>query len=124
VQLEGGGDVGEQLRITLADGPRLLVLDDLEQLPGLTVEVAALLADLPQLRLLATSRGPLRSRLELELPVRPLALEAAVGLLVDRARRGVAAHAVADRARRPARGTALPARGWSEGPTGAPPGAA
>jgi predicted ATPase/DNA-binding XRE family transcriptional regulator len=82
---DGRDDVRERLRTTFTDGSRLLVLDNLEQLPGLTVEVAALLADLPQLRVLATSRGPLRSRLERELPVRPLALGDAVDLLVERA---------------------------------------
>jgi predicted ATPase/transcriptional regulator with XRE-family HTH domain len=83
---EGGPtDVRDQLRSALDDGPRLLVLDNLEQLPGLTVEVAELLADRPQLAVLATSRGPLRSRVEHELPVRPLPLRDAVDLLLHRA---------------------------------------
>jgi predicted ATPase/DNA-binding XRE family transcriptional regulator len=81
----GPADVHEQLRSALGDGPRLLVLDNLEQLPGLTVEIAALLDDHPQLAVLATSRGPLRSRVELEFPVRPLPLRDAVDLLVHRA---------------------------------------
>jgi predicted ATPase/DNA-binding XRE family transcriptional regulator len=83
---EGGPtDVRDQLRSALDDGPRLLVLDNLEQLPDLTVEVVELLADRPQLAVLATSRGPLRSRVEHELAVRPLPLRDAVDLLLARA---------------------------------------
>ena len=74
----------------LGRGPHLLVLDNLEHLP----DVAPLLADLLErhasLRLLATSREPLRIHAERLFHVEPLALDAqhspAVALFVDRAR--------------------------------------
>ena len=50
----------------------LLVLDNLEQLGGKTQAVAALLARAPRLRVLATSRVPLRLSGEHDYPVPPL----------------------------------------------------
>ncbi len=76
----------------------LLVLDNLEQVEGAAAAVSALLATAPRLRVLATSRGPLRVAGEQEFVVPPFevpaagadpgAIEAsdAVRLFLDRAR--------------------------------------
>jgi predicted ATPase/transcriptional regulator with XRE-family HTH domain len=77
----------------------LLVLDNLEHLPAATPVVARLLAECPELVVLATSRASLRLRGESEYVVHPLALPpggtcdlaevesaAAGALLLDRAR--------------------------------------
>jgi predicted ATPase/DNA-binding CsgD family transcriptional regulator len=52
--------------------PAALILDNLEQIRGVGTFIGALLAASPQLRVLATSRAPLRVRGEREFPVRPL----------------------------------------------------
>jgi non-specific serine/threonine protein kinase len=52
----------------------LLVLDNLEHLPGLALWVADVLAECPALTVLATSRSPLRLQDEREFVVAPLAL--------------------------------------------------
>lgn len=52
----------------------LLVLDNLEHLLPVATELAALLAESPDLKILATSRSPLRIRGEREYPVTPLVL--------------------------------------------------
>jgi predicted ATPase/class 3 adenylate cyclase len=56
----------------LSDRRALLVLDNLEQLPGAAGVVAALLSAAPGLAVLATSRGPLHLQGEHEQPVLPL----------------------------------------------------
>ncbi len=64
----------------------LLVLDNLEQLlPGAAGPLAALLAACPNLRLLVTSRAPLRIDGEREYPVSPLAAADAIALFHERA---------------------------------------
>ncbi len=64
---------GSSLRDTLADVLRgrelLLVLDNLEQVTEAGPDVAALLGASPRLRVLTTSRAPLRVRAEHEYPV-------------------------------------------------------
>jgi hypothetical protein len=89
----------ERLAAALEEAPLLLVLDNCEHLlPGAAALVAALLAACPALKLLATSRAPLRLSGEREFPVPPLALPdardspggaaapaAAVALFVQRA---------------------------------------
>ncbi len=79
--LEDGGDPHAFLR----DRSLLLVLDNLEQLGGGVEPVADLLAAAPRLRVLATSRAPLRLQAEQEYPVPPLPLDEAVRLFVARA---------------------------------------
>ena len=59
------------------DRPTLLVLDNFEQVLDAAPLVADLLTSVASLRLLATSRAPLRVRGEREYTVGPLALEAA-----------------------------------------------
>jgi predicted ATPase/DNA-binding XRE family transcriptional regulator len=58
----------------LRDKRLLLVLDNLEHLLEAAPEIAALLASCPRLKVLATSRAPLRLRGEREYPVRPLSV--------------------------------------------------
>ncbi len=61
----------------------LLVLDNCEHLPGAIPEVAVPLAVAPELRVLATSRSPLRIQGEQVYRVPPLALRSAVELFVE-----------------------------------------
>lgn len=74
--LRDAGDrpVRETLHAHLADKRVLLVLDNFEHLLQGAPEVAALLASCPSLRILATSRTPLRVRGEQEYAVEPLAV--------------------------------------------------
>ena len=72
----GLGDVSgrelDALRDALETLPPLLVLDNLEHLPEAFVEITRLLEAAPALRILATSRVPLRLALEHEYRVPPL----------------------------------------------------
>jgi predicted ATPase/DNA-binding CsgD family transcriptional regulator len=75
---------GEALQDTLVrrigDREVVLVLDNLEQLPGAGSVIAELLAASPGLRVLATSRAPLHVRGEHEYPLAPLELPGPVEL--------------------------------------------
>ena len=96
----GGQTPREQLLATLAEKRMLLILDNLEQLPGVEQFVAELMDAAPALTVLATSRAPLRLRAEQEYSIPPLPLPpadrsadaevvtqfGAVRLFVDRAR--------------------------------------
>jgi predicted ATPase/class 3 adenylate cyclase/Tfp pilus assembly protein PilF len=64
----------EQLLVTLAGKEMLLVLDNLEQIPGAALFIAELLGATPKVHVLATSRAPLHVRGEREFPVSPLPL--------------------------------------------------
>ena len=57
-------------------GPTLIVVDNLEHLPGSFADMAALLDEAPELRILATSRVPLRIAPEHEFRVPPLQVPA------------------------------------------------
>jgi predicted ATPase/DNA-binding CsgD family transcriptional regulator len=57
----------------LAERDRLIVLDSCEQVLGAAAHISRLLEGCPQLRILATSREPLRLRWESEFPIAPLA---------------------------------------------------
>jgi predicted ATPase/transcriptional regulator with XRE-family HTH domain len=97
----GGQPVRELVFGYLRARRMLLVLDNLEHMLETAVsEVAALISSSPSLRILATSRAPLRVRAEREYPVGPLAVPdptcvsnpegvagAAAELFVERARR-------------------------------------
>ena len=86
------------VREWLAERELLLVLDNLEQIEGAAGVVESLLGSSPDLRILATSRSPLRIPGEQEFPVPPFAVPGrgadlpalqasdAVRLFVDRAR--------------------------------------
>jgi predicted ATPase len=70
----------------LGDRPALLLLDNFEHLLEAAADVAALLASGSAVRVLATSRAPLRVQGECEYAVDPLPEDDAVELLVQRAR--------------------------------------
>jgi predicted ATPase/DNA-binding CsgD family transcriptional regulator len=67
----------ERLGAFLNDGPFLLVLDNLEQIPAAAPHIADLLIACPRLTVLATSRTPLHVSGERTFAVRPLALPTA-----------------------------------------------
>ncbi len=88
----------ERLKTYLLDWRLLLILDNFEQVLGAAVEVGELLAACPRLKVMVTSRAPLRLSGEQELAVPPLSLpdksnrpdglgeSKSVRLFVDRAR--------------------------------------
>lgn len=63
----------------------LLVLDNLEQIPDAALLIAHLLAECPEVTILATSRERLHLRAEQRFVVPPLALDPAIELFVQRA---------------------------------------
>ncbi|MGE5359384.1 MAG: ATP-binding protein [Bacteroidales bacterium] len=69
-------DLAKRARVACQDRPTLLVLDDFEHVLDAAPLVADLLASVPSLQLLVTSRAPLHVRGEREYVVGPLALEA------------------------------------------------
>jgi predicted ATPase len=71
---EGGQPLGERLRDFLATKQLLLVLDNFEHLAAAAPGIGGLLAASPGLKVLATSRMPLRIRAEQEYAVTPLGL--------------------------------------------------
>ncbi len=85
-------DLPRRIRAACADRPTLAVLDNCEHVLDAAPLLATLVSAVHGLRLLATSRAPLRVRGEREYLVEPLAIEpdssdappAAVRLLVDR----------------------------------------
>jgi predicted ATPase/DNA-binding XRE family transcriptional regulator len=68
-------DLPRRARLACADRPTLLVLDNFEQILDAAPLVAELLSSVASLRVLATSRAPLRLRGEREYAVGPLALQ-------------------------------------------------
>jgi predicted ATPase/DNA-binding XRE family transcriptional regulator len=75
----GVPDVGpqtslERLKDFLRDKEMLLLLDNFEQILAAAPQIAELLTVCPWLKLLVTSRAPLRIRQERQIPVLPLAL--------------------------------------------------
>jgi predicted ATPase/class 3 adenylate cyclase len=70
----------------IADKELLLLLDNFEQLLSAATDLAGLLASCSGLRLLVTSREPLRVAAEQEYPVPPFIFEEAVGFFSARAR--------------------------------------
>ncbi len=94
------GQLGPMARLEahLADRNSLVILDNFEQVLDAGPQIATLLAKAPRLRVVATSRAPLRLRGERDYPLGPLALagagaslstitqSAAVRLFVERAR--------------------------------------
>ena len=82
---ESAGSLEAALERYLVRRATLLVLDNLEQVLGASPLVARLLAAAPRLKVLATSRIPLRIRGEREFPLGGLSGEAAVELFTARA---------------------------------------
>jgi predicted ATPase/DNA-binding XRE family transcriptional regulator len=68
-------DLPGRARVACGDQPTLLVLDNFEQVLDASPLVADLLTSVASLRVLATSRSPLRVRGERECTVGPLAME-------------------------------------------------
>ena len=68
-------DLSKRARVTCGDRPTLLLLDNFEQILDAAPLVADLLASVAPLRVLVTSRAPLRVRGEREYAVGPLALD-------------------------------------------------
>lgn len=75
----------EQVAAFLAPRRFLLVLDNFEHLLEAGAHVADLLVSCPRLRILLTSRAPLRLRAEQVIPLAPLAADEAVLLFRERA---------------------------------------
>ena len=71
---EGGQPLADRLRDVVATKTVLLVLDNVEHLVEAAPAVGHLLGSAPRLKVLATSRIPLRLRAEREYPVPPLGL--------------------------------------------------
>jgi predicted ATPase/class 3 adenylate cyclase len=88
--------VVEALTDYLRDRRMLLVLDNLEQVIAVAPMLAGLLADARGLKVIATSRAPLRLSGEHVYAVRPLALEESVRLFTERAQAAVPDFAVTD----------------------------
>lgn len=86
----------EQVCAHLRDKQMLLVLDNFEHLVEAAPQVSLLLSTCPRLKVLVTSRAPLRISGEHEVPVAPLASEAAVELFLRRARASNPTLAVSD----------------------------
>lgn len=80
-----GGDPFSALLDLLRDRDQLLLLDNAEHLLDAWPEVATLAAACPGLRILVTSRIPLRVRGEVLFPLTPLDADAAAELFVTRA---------------------------------------
>lgn len=78
--------IASQLSNYLRGRELLLVLDNVEQVIDAAPAIARLVADCPRLKLLATSREPLRTAGEREYPVAPLDLPAAAELFIRLAR--------------------------------------
>ena len=88
IQDRGAGAPLDVLRAQLAGRQMLLVLDNFEHLLDGAGQVAELLAATTGLKVLATSREPLRLRGEQEVLVPSLTSKDAVSLFLDRARAG------------------------------------
>jgi predicted ATPase len=86
IRERGSGAVADALRGHLQAREALLILDNFEQVLAAAPLVVSLLTASPGLRVLVTSREPLRVRGEREIPVSPLPLPDAIALFVDRAR--------------------------------------
>ena len=91
--------LGEGVVALIGDRKALLLLDNLEQIVAAAPDVARLVERCPELRIVTTSRTPLRIAAEREYPLAPLALPprrigldrvalvSGVALFVERARR-------------------------------------
>lgn len=88
------GAPGQRVDVHLSDEDVLLVIDNFEHVVDAAADVGAMLAACSGLRVLATSREPLRLEGEHEFVVAPLAREEAVALFIARARS--AGHDIAD----------------------------
>jgi predicted ATPase len=86
IQDTPGRTLLESITEALRGPPFLIVLDNLEHLPAAAPLVAELLANVPALKVLATSRAPLHLAAEHEFEVPPLPEHDGVRLFLERAR--------------------------------------
>jgi predicted ATPase/DNA-binding SARP family transcriptional activator/Tfp pilus assembly protein PilF len=86
VKEQAGKTLAATLAAYLRDKYLLLVLDNFEHVLGAASFVAELLAACPELKVLLTSRAPLRIRAEQQILLTPLDAAEAVQLFVERAR--------------------------------------
>jgi predicted ATPase/DNA-binding SARP family transcriptional activator len=85
LELPETGDPDEQLAAALGQSELLLLVDNFEQVLAAAPSVARLLDAAPKLKVVATSRAPLRIAAEREFAVPPLADEEAAELFISRA---------------------------------------
>jgi predicted ATPase/class 3 adenylate cyclase len=85
VKEQPGEPIAETLGHKLAEQELLLVLDNFEQVLEAADALSQLLAQVPRLNLIVTSRSPLRLQGEHEYGVPPLGSEEALALFVERA---------------------------------------
>ena len=84
--------LGEGIIALIGNRKALLLLDNLEQIVTAAPEIARIVERCPELRIVTTSRTPLRIAAEREYPLAPLEIDSAVVLFAERAGdgRGVA----------------------------------
>jgi predicted ATPase/class 3 adenylate cyclase len=81
-----GRTLGDGIAVLIGDKKALLLLDNLEQVVSAAPEIAGLIERCPGLRIVTTSRTPLRIAAEREYALAPLELPPAIELFVERAR--------------------------------------
>ncbi len=79
--------LGEGIIALIGNRKALLLLDNLEQIVTAAPEIARIVEHCPELRIVTTSRTPLRIDAEREYPLAPLEIDSAVVLFVERAGR-------------------------------------
>ena len=77
--------LGEGIIALIGNRKALLLLDNLEQIVTAAPEIARIVERCPELRIVTTSRTPLRIDAEREYPLAPLEIDSAVVLFVERA---------------------------------------
>jgi predicted ATPase len=77
--------LGEGIIALIGNRKALLLLDNLEQIVTAAREIARIVERCPELRIVTTSRTPLRIDAEREYPLAPLEIDSAVVLFVERA---------------------------------------
>jgi predicted ATPase len=80
-----GRTLGDGVVTLIGERDALLLLDNFEQIVSAAPDVAQVIERCPGLRVVATSRTPLRIAAEHEYPLAPLDIEAAVALFLERA---------------------------------------
>jgi predicted ATPase/class 3 adenylate cyclase len=81
-----GRSLGDGVVALIGDRKALLLLDNLEQVVSAAPDVAGLVDRCPELRIVATSRTPLRIAAEREFPLSTLEIDSALALFAERAR--------------------------------------
>jgi predicted ATPase len=77
--------LGEGIIALIGNRKALLLLDNLEQIVTAAPEIARMVERCPELRIVTTSRTPLRIDAEREYPLAPLEIDSAVVLFLERA---------------------------------------